>query len=179
MEFIFISIPRTGTNSINKILGQAPNENHKSIKMINRKGYSFGFTRNPYDLVLSWYLYHRAYQPHHEIYQKLFFFNWVIEGCPHHWEDGFLKDRGLTHPLNQFEYLCNSNGNLAVDFIGRYETLQLHFNEVCEKIGIEASPLPRINGTGRKSRYIEHYNATTYEKIKAQFKTDFKLFNYQ
>ena len=175
IDFIYISIPRTGTNSIHSVVPQHIDENHKSINKIDRKGFSFGFVRNPFDLVVSWYQYHRQHQ-----LQKPYdmeFLNWVDAGCPTHWNDDFIKSRGITHPLNQFEYLCNEEGEIAVDFIGRFENLQNDFISVCNVIGIKNKSLPHENNSIH-NEWGGYYTPKAMEKIKTQFKKDFELFNY-
>ena len=68
-KYIYISIPKTGTNSIHKLLGHSY-FNHITANMIRNKigkqnyhaRLSFCFIRNPVDLVKSWYYYHK-YSP--------------------------------------------------------------------------------------------------------------------
>lgn len=176
IDFIYISIPRTGTNSIRSILHQVNDENHRSINTIDRDGFSFAFVRDPFDLLVSWYQYHRQHQKQHEQYHCEFL-NWIDNGCPHHWDEGFLKGRGLTHPLNQFEYICDNKGNIAVDFVGRFENLQKDFINVCNIIGQKDKSLPRLNNSIH-NEWRGYYTPNAIEKVKIQFKKDFKLFNY-
>jgi len=175
-DFIYISIPRTGSTSIRSILPQIDDENHKSINLIFRKGFSFGFVRNPFELLVSWHQYHKQHQKQ-EVYNKAFL-NWVFEGCPHHWTPDFLKSRGITHPLNQHEYLCDSEGKIIVDFVGRFETLQKDFSFVCQKIGFNSSNVPYKNNSQHNS-WESYYTPKAIAFVQNKFKKDFQIFNFK
>ena len=175
MSYIYISIPRTGSVSIRKILPQINDENHKSIKKIERQGFSFAFVRNPYELLVSWFFYHKQTQGQ-EVYNTDFV-SWVLKGCPHHWTPDFLEGRGLTHPLNQYEYVCNDKGEIIVDFIGRFETLQKDFSFVCNKIGHNNTNIPFGNNS-KHNEWELYYTPKALAVVKELFKTDFKLFNF-
>jgi len=175
-EYIYISIPRTGTNSIHKLLGQIDSENHKSIELIERAGYSFAFVRNPYDLLVSWFYYHKQHQPKLEVYHCEFL-TWIDRGCPHHWSDGLLKSSGVTHPLNQFQYICDSSGMILVNMIGRFESLQEDFINICDVIGIKDKSLPHVNGS-KHNPWEGYYTPKALAQVKDQFKKDFEIFNY-
>lgn len=177
IEHIYISIPRTGTNSIHSVLGQVENENHRSIRTIERKGFSFGFVRNPFDLLVSWFQYHRQFQKQYTQYHDDFL-TWINKGCPCHWPVDLMEWKGITHPLNQWEYLCNLDGEIIVDFVGRYERLQQHFIHVSDVIGNENKALPHINAA-KHQEWKSYYTPKALALVKTQFEKDFKIFNYQ
>lgn len=174
LDHVYVAIPRTASNSIHKVLGQIKGENHLSINNIDREGYSFAFVRNPFDLLVSWFYFHKLYQKQ-EIYDT-YFLNWVFEGCPTHWGDQFIKDRGLTHPLNQHEYVCK-DGEIVVDYIGKFETLQEDFDTICNNINFKQTPLPYINNV-RHNNWQTYYTPKGKAFVKELFSKDFELFNY-
>jgi hypothetical protein len=51
--------------------------------------------------------------------------------------------------------LYDQQGNLLVDFVGRFETLQQDFDRVCEHLGITDSLLPHRNPSDKKSRDLK------------------------
>jgi len=173
-ELIYISIPRTGTNSIHSVIGQTPDENHQSIKKIDRKGFSFAFVRNPFDLAVSWFEYHKKYQKRHKQYDCSFI-QWVDRECPHHWTEGFCKYKGVTHPIRQMDYITNEQGRPIVNFIGRYERLQDHFNEVMKLTGRESKQLPRLNRSDNLYYWGNYYTQNTKNKFIKLFQQDFEF----
>lgn len=50
----------------------------------------------------------------------------------------------------QVEFLSNGKGDIILDYVGRYETLQADFSHVCRKIGIPEVQLPYVNVSGYK-----------------------------
>lgn len=175
MDFTYISIPRTGTNSIHKALGTDLSQNHLSLNKIESPGFSFAFVRNPYEIVVSWYFYHKLTQGQ-DTYD-IDFLEWVKRGCPTHWAQSLLNSQGITHPLNQFEYVTNKEGVVICDFIGKFETLNKDFQYVCNIIGKKAIKLPHINGSQHQA-WESYYTPKALALVKAQFKKDFELFNY-
>jgi len=139
MSWAFISIPKTGTNSIHKALGTNKKDNHKSIKLIEAD-FTFAFIRHPLDRLVSWYFGHRTTNPSLPQYQ-VSFREWLLTGT-HHWTLDNLKQFGISNPLNQWEFV-EIDGEIKVDFLGRFENLNQDFKSVCNLIGREAE-LPHI-----------------------------------
>ena len=77
----------------------------------------------------------------------------------------------------QKDFLCDENGNLLVDFIGHFESLQDDFNIACSKIPIKQVQLPYANKSNHKF-YKEYYNNHTRDLIYKAFKEDIELFKY-
>jgi hypothetical protein len=58
------------------------------------------------------------------------------------------------------------DGKVAVDFLGRYETLNQDFHKALADIGISAGPLPTANASDKpRDRYREFYNDTTRKLV--------------
>ena len=77
--------------------------------------------------------------------------------------------------MPQAEYLLDSNKNLNLDFIGKFENLHEDFDVLCEKLNLETE-LPRLNVS--KNRSKQEISNLTLEKIKLVYSDDYKLFNY-
>ena len=68
--------------------------------------------------------------------------------------------------MSQFFY--DDAGNLLVDYIGRYESINEDFSNICEKIGINVE-LPVRNSSKRKADYRTYYNEETVDLVKELF----------
>ena len=52
------------------------------------------------------------------------------------------------------------------------------FKYICDSIGIEMPPIPKIN-TSKHKKYREYYNEHTKNLVADCFKKDIELFNYE
>ncbi len=78
----------------------------------------------------------------------------------------------------QLDYLTNEQGNLAVNFVGRFETLQEDFSRICKHISLPDCKLPILNQTERTSHYRDYYSNETQTLIAKRFKQDIEMFSY-
>ena len=105
--------------------------------------FKFSFVRNPWSRILSEYRYRNYF--HH-----LSFRDFVLNKFPKPgWGDKY------RHVLPQYDMLYDQHGNLLVDFVGRFETLQQDFDRVCEHLGIADSLLPHRNRSNKKARGLK------------------------
>jgi len=153
MNWAFISIPKTGTNSIHRALNTNKKDNHKAVKLIEAD-FTFAFIRHPLDRLVSWYHGHRESNPSLTQYH-VSFREWLLTGT-HHWTPNVCKGFGIENPLNQWEFI-EVDGVIKVDYLGSFERLELDFIEVCQRIGIQKK-LPHI----LKSKHL-HWS-TYYDK---------------
>lgn len=58
---------------------------------------------------------------------------------------------------SQKALLSNKEGKVIVDYVGRFEELQKHFDIVCEKIGVKAD-LPHKKFLKEKKPYQHYYS---------------------
>ena len=75
-------------------------------------------------------------------------------------------------------YYDSTQGDILVDFIGKFENLEKDFNFICEKIGIDAE-LPHINYSKRKNKYRDYYTEETRDLIGEYYKEEIELFGYE
>ena len=87
-----------------------------------------------------------------------------------------MKNRS-HHRTAQYEYLYDAEGNLLVDFVGRFENLEDDWKKVCEKIGTKLD-LPHIHKTS-KSEYRSFYDEETRREVEKMYKKDLDLFGYK
>ena len=117
--------------------------------------FSFAFVRNPWDRIMSSYLYSKRLG--HKFTFKSFFDSIEFE----------------NHCKPQ-SYFLNKN----IDFIGRFETLQEDFNLVCGKLGLEPKQLPHENKTVHK-HYTEWYTDENKMLVQDKYSEDIETFNYK
>jgi len=149
--------------------------------------FKFAFVRNPFERLVSEYRY-RNYFQHRS------FSDFVLNRMPRPgWDDKY------RHVMPQYEMLHDREGCLLVDFVGRFETLQRDFDEVCKRLGIEDSALPHRNPSNKKSRnlkrrvrnvlfrngendkrhYTEFYDARTKDAVERFYRKDIEAFEYR
>ncbi|MGK7939871.1 MAG: sulfotransferase family 2 domain-containing protein [Crocosphaera sp.] len=141
--------------------------------------FTFAFVRNPLDMILSLYSMYTQYPQYTnpEVHPKLYHpwnqyqdfedFILAMGECRHESDEKWriqLDTLETEHTMYfwydlenlQTSYLTdswkgkeNGEGEILVDFVGKYENLQQDFNTVCEKVG-----LPQLN--------LIHHGATTH-----------------
>ena len=91
-----------------------------------------------------------------------------------------LQDKkSASHVLirPQHEFVCDEDGCLIVDYVCRYEALQLHFDEICSRLRLPSAPLKRVNeSTSAASSVL--FDQELKEMVCAVYKRDFALFEY-
>ena len=71
----------------------------------------------------------------------------------------------------------NIRGDISVDYLLRFESLDQDFNYLCDKLKIDAK-LPKINSSSH-DYYKTYYNEETKKIVRNLFKKDIELFNYE
>ncbi|NND56917.1 MAG: sulfotransferase family 2 domain-containing protein [Xanthomonadales bacterium] len=105
--------------------------------------FKFSFVRNPWERILSEYRYRNYFQ--HRSFR-----DFVLNKLPQPgWDDQY------RHVMPQYDMLHDRQGNLLVDFIGRFESLQQDFDLICERLDIADSRLPHRNRSDKKSRDLK------------------------
>ena len=185
-NFTFVHIPRTAGNSIVRSL-RIKNDSHETaVQKKQQLGtawnahFKFTIIRNPWDRVLSWYLFSKQLRNITNKEQRLYkvpFDEWVEAGIHTHWETSNVKFNG-NHPLNLYEYITQ-NDQIIVDFVGRYERLHKDFNKICRRINAPQCNLPHVYKTRKASdSHRKYYNDTTKKIVAKKFERDIELFKY-
>ena len=137
--------------------------------------FKFAFVRNPWDLQVSSYHHIRRERPHllagHEEFKA--FLMWKLsEARPYQYHLDTSMER-------QTDYLVDLEGNLIVDFVGRYENLGEDFARACRRIGIAPRGLPhRRHARDRERDYRSYYDAETRDLVGSRFLKDIETFGY-
>lgn len=216
-KFIFFAAGKTGTTSIEKALeefaDEIPFEYDKKIfdkhippeyakahlpKEIWDTYYKIAFVRNPWDWVISWYMFtwKTIYYPYREGFwnKPFYYYNiwkrkrgrfdtasfWLF------WENMKRYRRGVESDNRyQHRFLTDANGNILVDFVGRFESLQQDFDQICESLNLPRRELTRENrGKFRSSQklvdrpYQEYYTPEIVELVRDHYARDIREFGY-
>ena len=180
LDFLFIHIPRTGGSSIRKALEPysyiGSEGGHYYITSSNfwpyiGKRFSFCIVRNPWDrLVSAYHLYKKERKPFMEPFKT--FKDFALNLC-----DPPIGHSRPEHCVPQIEQVFDFAGQLAVDFVGRFEYLQEDFDAICQIIGISPERLPVLNGSDHKPYWV-YYDDETKEEVYKMFQIDIDFFDY-
>ncbi len=188
-ECIFVHIPKAAGVSVGYSLFRRHTGNHTSISEYQmafsqeeyNRFFKFAFVRNPWDRLLSAYLFLKAggrnvgdkkwadeYLSSYSSFTE-FILDWVTE------ENVLLG----MHFKPQYLFVTNpGNLKIQVDFIGKFETLQTDYQIIRDKLGL-GDDLKFENKTEEKSGdYRSYYTKETQEIVARVYKEDIALFDY-
>ena len=203
-DFLFVHIPKTGGTSIrqalapfaqdpkafwqNRMLGRLGiNFNlvfgnyqsycfrkHADIQTVQKRMpasvldsmLKFSFVRNPWDLLVSNYSYilNRPKHKRHRRVRKLSFSEFIP----------FAAAKGIGF---QKRMLSDSQGQMQVDQIGKFENLQSDFADITSRLMVIA-PLPHLNQV-RRADYRDFYDPRTRDQVAMIYREDIETFEYE
>jgi len=145
--------------------------------------YSFGFVRNPWARLVSWYSMiierpNRRNKLWKYVRAQALDFEGFLTNCTKtiiHPRRGYIYKKSLV--CNQLDYFTDANGEIAVDFIGKVEKLRTDFPKVQKNLGLPLAPLPKTNTTKKKD-YRAFYTDHTRELVEERFQKDIAHFKY-
>jgi len=95
--------------------------------------FKFAFVRNPWDRMVSFYRYlGLSNRMDFKTFLMTTFRNQI-------WNTGGW----FVGP--QYQFVCNGHGEIVADFVGKFESIQSDFNQVCQRIGLAAQTIPHVN----------------------------------
>lgn len=199
LRCIFIHIPKTGGTSIESLLGINVNDlspdtekvfgikDNKPLQHLTARElqehyipadkfddyFKFAFVRNPYDRIMSEYLWH--IQRTKTIKCSFTDFLLAIEKLGDRWK---IDD----HLRLQSDYIYDDKGNLCIDFLGRFENLHKDWEFIAEKLNIKKE-LPKLQTSYRKRQYRQNYmdffTEETKEMVYNRYHKDFINLGYK
>lgn len=182
---IFIHVPKAAGTSIRSHLGAFSKvRDHFGYDIYQaanpvrfEKYFKFSFVRNPWDRAVSVYEYLRNGGNGKSDQALADQVNEYRDFCE------FANDMLTTEGLHlnkllrpQFTFLVNPNGQLMVDFLGRFENLETDYQRVLDKLNLRGS-IQHLN-KGRPRDYRNFYDSKTAELIGRVYKLDAELFDY-
>lgn len=189
-KFIFIHVYKTGGTSVRTALRTYRDRpglvkraldklniislpTHALAKQIKAKYpieweryFTFAFVRNPWSWQVSLYSFtlQAEYNHHHDVAKSLGSFReylyWRVDG----------------HKQLLSDFIFDDEGKRIVDYVGRIETVQHDFREICNRIGVDVS-LPHKNKSQHRD-YREYYDDETRELVAKHFASDIDAFGY-
>lgn len=180
--YIFLHINKTAGTSIGRAIG-LPVKRHLTarevIGLIGRKkwrsAWKFTFVRNPWDRAASLYRYRRMKNKTGIASNDVPFAEWV--------QRVFTDDPDPRYHDNpksfqsQCDWLKDDRGDIAIDFIARFEEINRDFERIAEKIAPGAS-LPYLNAS-RADCYRDYYDERSRAAVADWFAEDIGYFDYR
>jgi hypothetical protein len=178
--FVFIHINKTGGTSINRAVGILLKQHLTAaeiVAIIGRKrwdaAFRFAFVRNPWDKVASHYRYRiKTGQTGLGAEDTLSFQAWVRAAYLE--KDPFYYDIPKMF-APQLDWI-SLDGEIACDFIGKFENLNADFERLMGEFGVEIE-LQHLNKTVKRD-YREYYDPESRDIIGDVFKKDIDYFGY-
>ena len=164
---IFVHLPKNGGASVKTVLRTFEDfefafEYHTPMVQIRSQmdtsGYTaFAFVRNPWDRMWSFYN-HR--KPDAE------FNEWILSLE--------FSDEGVAYNYcrSQLYWLADCHGNLLVDVIGRFETIEQDFYRLFQ------TTLPHVRKKAEERHYREVYSQESRDWIATNLAPEIELFGY-
>jgi hypothetical protein len=146
--------------------------------------FKFAFVRNPWDRLVSLFTYMKKVrtQPNGEAVTSCYNLE-SFDAFVKHLADGPITPignynvKGNSQANQQIAWLKNSKGEVIVDFIGKFESLESDWLELCETLEVKAS-LPHKNKTKHRPFRIL-YNTELTDLVSELYKDDIKRFGYE
>jgi hypothetical protein len=198
---LFVHVPKSGGSTLDALFDNQIEDarkveglaRHSPLSRLLRAEpeledyWSFGFVRNPWERMVSWWsmvaaVFERAESGVEQARRK-------IETHPRAWlPEGEFRDDFDRFVLEgtekvpkvgrpQIVTLSRRDGT-AADFIGRTEHFDRDFNVVREKLGLQPiTQAPRRNVSSH-GHYSDYYNDKTRRKVSEVFARDIEAFGY-
>lgn len=197
-KFIFVHVQKSAGESIESALlpfcdssdlaevhqaGLPPHASAEQMiaafgKQVWNSYFKFAVERNPWDKCVSLYYYQRANWSR--------YWKWW-RAPPRSFQEWFYPYFGLwTKKLTPSHRLYTLRGEMAVDFLGRYESLAGDFGKICRQLGLGEVALPVVNRSqlrttpdGQRQRdYREHYTPAIRRRVGEIYHREVELLGY-
>jgi len=130
--------------------------------------FKFAFVRNPWDWQVSLYHYMRQRDDHKQ--------SELVRGMDDF--DEYIRWRVAEDRHLQLEFVNDpADGRRIVDYVGRIETVDDDFAEICRRAGLPPIQLPHTNRS-RHRDYRSYYSDESRELVARAFKDDIEAFGY-
>jgi hypothetical protein len=179
--FIFIHITKTAGTSIGNAIG-LPVKHHLTAKEVIAKigknkwneAYKFTFVRNPWDRIVSLYEYRRRKDKTKIASNNIPFTEWINLTLGPNTDPYYCNNVKSFQP--QVDWLKDDEDTIAIDFIGKFESIREDFEQIRQAIGTRAE-LPHLNAT-KRSNYRDYYTDETRQIVANWYHEDIKTFDY-
>lgn len=170
---------------------QSPNavylRKHETVSGVRRKispavfagFHTFAVVRNPYDHAVSHYEFMKQFRIP-SVAAKVAAMSFA-DYLRYRMKRPFWNDTFFARLPNQSHFVVDESGQLLVQRILRYETLDVDFGRLATELGFGEVQLPRINETLNRTKrrpWQSYYDAEVKELAEQLYATDFDLFRY-
>ncbi len=198
-ECIFVHIPKCGGTSIEDVIWPMPrSESNLWEGLINdyenkyqtgglqhlkgyqilqevgkdvyKKYYKLSFIRNPWDKAVSQYAYMQKRK-------DLMDFIGMKDGASFKKYLELIQKKKHVQWEEQYKFILDDNGELMVDFLGRFERFKEDVLKVLEKLSIDVDNIPHRMKSKRKS-YDSYYDSESMEMLQSIYQVDIEAFGY-
>jgi hypothetical protein len=198
----FVDIPRTSSSSIRAELGRIYGEGFGKSNLFEKEhatpnvladhlpatdarevlggdfwqaAFTFSFVRNPWDRFLSIYFFRVR---NGEIAPTLSFTEYARQMYAPRYRGRATLHSYPAYYYSMSDYLLDPDGNLLVDFVGRYETRQSDLAVVADRLGVEFSGLHLQRAAPEGRHYSEYYDPESWEIVARVYAEDIERFGY-
>ncbi len=179
-RFVFIHINKTGGSSIERALN-LPLEHRTALQKIEELGrkewdsrFTFAFVRNPWDKVVSHYHYRVRTNQTKLGENPIGFKEWVQ--LTYGEQDPVFYDNPVMF-MPQANWVVDEIGQVAVNFVGRFENLSRDFEYACQRLG-RTVELPHVKASRHKP-FTEYFDESTRQIVATWFAEDIENFGYE
>jgi hypothetical protein len=184
---IFIHIPKTAgvsvaTSLIGNRIGHLSALDYKVVfgKENFHSFFKFAFVRNPFTRLISAYefMQNGGYgSVDDKITSVVKRYDNLDDFVMKYLTPGTAK--AIRHFRPQHFFICNSRGNLMIDYLGRFEELEKDYDCIRQRIGA-GEPLKKLNITKSTKLLLKDYysNKEVLKRVVSIYKKDFTLFGY-
>jgi hypothetical protein len=200
-QILFIHIPKCAGVSLFNALEKQANvlrvgPHAKAVNIFCPKGgrsredtFTFTFTRNPWDRLVSTYFYimkggrapidKRRRETILRKYRGDFraFVNDIESWINITEEDSRYPDQFIPHFRPQVEFIYDDQGTCLVDFIGSFENLQEDFTRLCALLQVSGVKLQKSNKSSHR-HYSTYYDDQTRDIVAQYYEDDIRHFSY-
>lgn len=199
-DFLFVHVQKTAGTSLTRLLGE--HALHPSSSRLNKLGsdlmlvrdwrhhhfrihaplkraerlipaedyarlFKFAFVRNPWDRLVSWYAYllkDTSHRRHRRVAAGTF--------------EDFARVELARADRSQWWMIEDRAGAMGLDYVGRFERLAEDFAEICRRLQLPATTLPRENVTSRKP-YQQYYSRELAALVGVCWAREVEAFGYR
>ena len=138
------------------------------------KYFKFSFTRNPFALCLSYYLYNKT-----NAYESL-----KSRGLPLRAEITFCLNNSFKEYIKSeycfsyFDKIYIHDNVFSIDFVIRQENLEKDFLKLCKMLKLKEVQLEKLNQTNH-THYRDYYDSESIKIVEEKFEKDLNHFKYK
>ena len=184
IKTIFIHVQRTGGSTITrlfhrfyqyrmKIISQHGNYLSEDAQFIHQHPdyFVFGFVRNPWDRMLSWYSFLNQHSPKSIDEERKRFEHFLKEVI-------IQSKNDPSFHLNQLDYFPDSEQVENPIQLFFYENFEEEVQRMFAQFGLNLDKVERVNGTQTKN-YRDYYTEKSKRMIQESCEKDIAYFKYQ